>query len=774
MMTAKKWTLTSIQARGYCGIGSLPQLVDFDRPIAVITGANASGKSTWVSAIEWALFGEINYGKEFSVTELGGMGLQRYRAYMHQGCPETEVILQFRSGNSKMQWRRLRNRKQPKISNDKVACIVDGKQQEPNPENIFGLTRELFSRTISPCQGNLQALVSAEDKDRNAALDLLFGIEKINTLAAGLSRARRDLKPRLDRLELRLDGLTNKLRHYKAGREQAKSAAWQKALEAGLAENELSVDGGVALVNSISEALAVPLLKGAPTITLLQDAYDYLRTEADRQWSELPHQERLNRLQEVYNIVRQANSQWESALVAYRRNLERLSSDQVRIGTEAEVNRALAQSQLQLDDISRQVGAASSRAAALWAARDWLGEQESQGLEATDCPVCGKPEQIGVLGELVEEAIASLQGTKGLLQQLEAQKKAAKAALDTQKENQKSMERSAKEYQISANVALEQLSRTIEALETALDFWIASAPDSVEKPAFEKCRSALIQALETMEGLEAGQLNAEGLRAEIRKLLDSNRGEIPVAIAITQQEREKHSKTLASIRQRVLALDYLIQFLKAEAELVRQDGDRASREAIAARSQLEEVRTGQKTLDAIVKVAGEVFQSMAEERVGAISGKFNGWFEKMSQHDSLTKARIEVESSKSGGIVKNIYKLRASDQSGSWSASPGPMLSGGYQTILSIAALLAMAEVEGGGHQLGFLALDEPTQNLDPEMAKVLGKALGIDLPAPQIILTTTNESFVEAIENFAGADKVRVVRLNPWTAKEGTSLRVD
>lgn len=773
-MTAKKWTLTSIQARGYCGIGSVPQLVDFDRPIAVITGANGSGKSTWVSAIEWALFGELNYGKEFSVTDLAGMGLQRYRVYMHQGCPESEVILQFRSGNSKMQWRRLRSRKQPKPHHDKVACIVDGKKKEPNPENIFGLTRELFSRTIAPCQGNLQALVSAEDKERNAALDLLFGIEKINTLAAGLSRARRDLKPQLDRLELRLDGLSNKLRHYKAAREQAKSAAWQKALEAGLAESDISLDGGAALVNSISGALSVPLLKGAPTITLLQDAYDYLRSEADRQWSELPHQERLNRLQEVYNILGQANSQWESALAAYRRTLERLSSDEKRIGTEAEVNRALAESQRQLDDITGQIGAASSRAAALWAARDWLGEQGSPAVGDIDCPVCGKSEQIGVLGELVGEAIASLQGANGLLQQLEAQKKVAKAILDTHKENQKSMERSAKEYQIAANVAQEQLNSAIEALETALDLWISLAPDSVEQPAFQQCRRALMQALETMEGLEVGQLNAEGLRLEMRKLLDSNTGKLPHAIAVTQQEREKHGKTVASIRQRVLGLDYLIQFLKAEAELARQDGDRAGREAIAARSRLEEVKTGQKTLEAIVKVAGEVFQSMAEERVGAISGKFNDWFERMSQHDRLTKARIDVESSKSGGIVKNIYKLRASDSTGSWSAAPGPMLSGGYQTILSIAALLAMAEVEGGGHQLGFLALDEPTQNLDPEMAKLLGKALGIDLPTPQIILTTTNESFVEAIESFAGADRVRVVRLNPWTAKEGTSLRVD
>ena len=774
-MITKKWTLTSIQARGYCGIGPQPQMVEFDRPIVVITGANGSGKSTWVSAIEWALFGELNYGKEFSVTDLAGMGLQRYRVYIHQSCSETEIILQFRSGNSTMEWRRLRSRKQPKTNNDKVTCIVDGKNLEPNAENFFGLTRELFSRTISPCQGNLQALASSEDKERNAALDLLFGIEKINTLAAGLSRARRDLKPRLDRLELRLDGLTNKMRHYKAGREQAKNAAWQKALAAGLNGSEISLDGGTALVNSISEALSVPPIEGKPSLSLLEDAYDYLRSEADRQWSELPHQERLNRLQEVYNILGQANSQWESAVAAYRKTWERLSNDEKRIGTEAEVNRAIVESQRELDDIASQISAASSQAAALWGARDWLGEQNGGDGGDVNCPVCGKPEQIGVLSELVEDAIAVLQGANGRLQQLEAQKNAAKTTLDIHKENQKSLERSAKEYQIAANVASEQLNSKIEALEKALDFWISHRPDSVEQPAFQQCRNALMQALETIEKLEQkGELNADALRAEMRKLLDSNKGEISVAIAITQQERETHSKTLASIRQKVLALDYLIQFLKAELELARQDGNRVGREVIAARARLEEIKTGQKTLEAIVKTAGEVFQSMAEEQVSAISGKFNDWFEKMSQHDRLKKARIEVESSKSGGIVKNIYKLRASDPTGSWYASPGPMLSGGYQTILSIAALLAMAEVEGGGHHLGFLALDEPTQNLDVEMTALLGKALGVNLPQEQIILTTTNESFVEAIEHFAGAEKVRVVRLNPWSAKTGTNFKVN
>ena len=88
-----------------------------------------------------------------------------------------------------------------------------------------------------------------------------------------------------------------------------------------------------------------------------------------------------------------------------------------------------------------------------------------------------------------------------------------------------------------------------------------------------------------------------------------------------------------------------------------------------------------------------------------------------------------------------------------------------------MAALCTLSEDEGSHTRLGLLALDEPTLSLDARLSTRMAAALGAHAAASRLLLTTTDDAFTEALTKGAGASKVRIVRLNEWTAAKGTHV---
>lgn len=99
------------------------------------------------------------------------------------------------------------------------------------------------------------------------------------------------------------------------------------------------------------------------------------------------------------------------------------------------------------------------------------------------------------------------------------------------------------------------------------------------------------------------------------------------------------------------------------------------------------------------------------------------------------------------------------------------MLSGGYQTALAVAALCALADPGVRGHGLDLLVLDEPTQNLDPELTELLAAAIVHAAPAGRTIVTTADGLFTQALERVAGGEAASVVRLGRWAEATGVAV---
>ncbi len=764
-MASDSWVLTSVEARGYGGIGGNAQTLKLDRPVVVLVGPNGSGKSTWVSAIEWALFGELAFGNDFSIDELRGNRAEAHRVYMHEGCDVTEVALRLRRGSSTMVWRRIRHRQRPQATHDEVTCTIDGVPVGTDPGEVLGITPDLFSRAVAPRQTSLQALISSEDSDRNAALDQLFGIERLNALTVGLSRARDELSRRVRELEQRFDAMASRLREEVARRFDRRLDARSKALEAGIDAGELTLEGARALIASLSRALSVDLPTALGNISSLQTAHRHLGSAADQLWSRPGPQDRLNRLTRFSTAVEGARDRWQDALRDFKDASDAFEDLRDSIGSEEDVNKAVGKASAWLSDVDQQISAASKRAAVLAQARDWLREHEHALGDELDCPVCERPMVAQELEHLVDAAIESIQAEGGEIARLSEDRQKAEEALSGAKEKQRQLERATGDVCDAEEGALRRRGELVDALQTALGMWAAEVADDPEKPVVEECgRTKAVGQQPRRQGAE-GHEDDEALDAALRGTLTVGND----ALISTREELAKASKEAELLRERVIALQRLVEFLHAAEALDALDEDVAGDELTAARASLERIQEWRETLRMVTSVAGDVSVAVAEQRVAAVSPKINEWFGRISRHDRLKGARVYVATSRTAGVVRNAYRVRAVDPAGSWEVAPGPMLSGGYQTVLTVAALCALADVDAGGHQLGLLILDEPTQSLDPEMSQQMGNVLGVSAPAPTTVVTTTDKAFADAVVQAAGAGRSKLVPLKRWTAAQGT-----
>lgn len=755
-MAEQRWVPAAVELRGYGGVGANSFEFELDRPLIVLTGPNGSGKSTIVSAIEWALFGNLALGGDFDITDLKGGGPGPHLVYLNRSCDEAEVAVRFEGDGSSLVWRRTRRLATPRAKDDIVECMIDGRPVEADPLALLGVTPELYCRAIAPRQASLIALVSLESKDRNAALDRLFGIEELNLLAEGLSNAKLKFPRSLKELEGRLDQAESGLREEITRRFDRRAKARDDALEAGIEKARLSLEGCRSLAATLARELALSAAPEEAELPQLRALHNQLVEAADAAWSRPEPQNRWDRLTGVQGILeRDAPALWKRARADRDEARNRLKTLRVQLGTEAEVEAQLHRADAQLGQAEQELSAANERGATLKRAREWLNQHEHPSGEELGCPVCERPILATELAGVVKTALSGLERSDGTIARLVAKADEASAMREASAADKGRLDRAVQEFDDKERDVTSRRSSLPEALKAALEPWRARKPDDVEARTVELLREALDNAATADDGLLAQQFgNIANACGEARSRTD--------------EELQQAGQLGRERRQRVIALERLLDFLQAAERLDALDVDVSGVELAQARNCLGAAHQAGGVLYKVAASAGEVAEVEAKARTDGVATQLNAWFGRVSMHDRLKGARIDVQTSRIGGRLRNAYRLRAVDPGGSWEAAPGPMLSGAYQTLLAVAALCALPGA--AGRRLDLLVLDEPTLNLDPKLTERLGKALAAAVPATRTVVATADPTLSRAIQEAAG-ERVRVVELGPWT--EAAGIRV-
>jgi DNA repair exonuclease SbcCD ATPase subunit len=331
----------------------------------------------------------------------------------------------------------------------------------------------------------------------------------------------------------------------------------------------------------------------------------------------------------------------------------------------------------------------------------------------------------------------------------------ARAALEATVAHKEQLDQAALELNGQEQEVAGRRSKLPEAVEEALEPWRAKKPDEVEQRTVELLREVLDAAATGDEGFLDRQLS--NLASACNE-----------ALSRTDEELRQAGPLVQQARSRVIELERLLDFLQATERLDALDADVSGAELAQARDSLGDAHWAGDVLAKVAAAAGEVAETEAKARTAAVATNLDKWFGRVGMHDRLKGARIDVQTTRAGGRLRNSYRLRAVDQGGSWQAAPGPMLSGAYQMLLAVAALCALADA--AGRRLGLLVLDEPTLSLDPGLTERLGRALAIAVPTARTVVTTAEPAFARAIMERAG-ERVRLVELGPWIETAGIQV---
>lgn len=397
-------------------------------------------------------------------------------------------------------------------------------------------------------------------------------------------------------------------------------------------------------------------------------------------------------------------------------------------------------------------------------ARHWLEARDVESKAELDCPVCERPIQSTELKAVVSAALEVLTAENGRVAELgEAHTEATSAVEDLERiievvarQREKVNKLRAGELRLATGIVVEIRKMAAGGL---------SEGDEIAAP--------VATSLSVLNKL-VGDVAAEDLDAfpsdDVNAALGRLQGLVATAQQRTAKEVAEAGSSARALRERVVALEKAVAFLEADLSLNALDGVVAGTELNEALASLGAVDAQLDTLEAVLRTAEQVSESEAKARIDVIAPLLGEWFGRLSRHDSLRSAEIAVTTSRAGGSSKNSYTICATSDDG-WRTSSAPTLSGGYQSVLAVAALCTLSEDEGSHTRLGLLALDEPALSLDARLSTRMAAAMGAHAAASRLLLTTTDDAFAEALTTGAGASKVRVIRLNEWTATKGTHV---
>tara|TARA_R110000868_G_scaffold242548_1_gene498080 strand:- start:50043 stop:53309 length:3267 start_codon:yes stop_codon:yes gene_type:complete len=191
-----KLTLTNITSlRGV-------HVLDFNEALGeeelfAITGATGSGKSSLLTAITLALYG--NTYKTLNQWE-----------YVTQDEEEASIDLEFKSNGISYRalWRCRKHVDKHGVLRPKYSreLLANGEMTDRPIEDVVGLNFEQFKKTIILNQGQFADFLTASFSDRKAILENLAGAELLSKLSKTLKEKVKTIGSTVSELEARLDG----------------------------------------------------------------------------------------------------------------------------------------------------------------------------------------------------------------------------------------------------------------------------------------------------------------------------------------------------------------------------------------------------------------------------------------------------------------------------------------------------------------------------------------------------------------------------------------
>lgn len=721
-----KLRIKEIRVEGFRGVNSFVTM-SCAKPATLLVAPNGRGKTSLLGAIEWCLFGKLNYQPKENLTNDELVNLHHPR-----GQAKVEVVLVDGAGEVVVsRERKVRKRETILRLTDASGRKTEAKEAEAQLFQLIGLTWEDFSRAVFLHQESIRGLLTDDPEDRDAALDRLFGLEKLRNVSAAIPMkvvmgAVEEVKRKTERATDRLEGAADQL-------EEQRAKHLSDAKDLGFTEKELTFDNGKKLANDLrgdlENAAKENAFKLPPTEPVDDvDALERLARRAKEATKQIrlgvakssPASETTDRL----NGLDLCGKALEGALEAEGESKRALRDHEKEWGDAERITKKSQEQRAQMEALQEKLQGLDARDRVVSAAVEYL--------EATphlkNCPVCAQGIDPHRVFRNLKQKVQT--GTAKEIQHLQDEIAAAQEDVENLKEAARDDARLRKDLQTATKAVGKALQKLQVVLPEASD--LANA-----NPVLEKERERLHKHLERLSKVH-----------------------------------ERREAALQAIDDQVDRLRGLHKFLKTEAKfetLSEKKADEAE-EDDPLQKELQGLLGLQDSLQAISTAITEVAKGLATTAVEGSRESIAAYYRRLCNHPYFDGLRIQTEEKNIRGALRNTYTISTVATRDGKESLASSRLSTGQMNCVALSIYLALTNVLT--HRLGFIILDDPSQNLDADHKVALARLLKELQTSTQLLIATQDTEMQEILQREFPAPDSTHYQLN-WHPTNGTSLAV-
>jgi len=708
------WWLKTLTIKGFRGYVESRSL-EVSEPFVLLEGPQRSGKSSTVTAVEWALFGDEIAKKQIGIDERKGWQVR------NRGAPEARVEMVLGRGTDTLKVVRSDRRRR---SSPNFYFELNGVQSRDEGElrALLGIEPKDYFSSVHLHQEVIRALLTETPASRREMLDRLLGLSELRNIIDGIKAAK--LREALKDADQKFEGIEQTLNALVTSKRREIEQAKEVGMEKGLGPDDFSQSAATRICKEIKTALssfakesglAAPSLP-SPTSVEARAQFPTLGREALRSLrDEQPDLERQKQLRARQLDLQTLQQDYEAAT----RRLGELKTEKEQIcqsdgNQETLGNRISSELEPKLRDARNRANEVNRRVSTIQEAIKYFEALDTTARAEVRCPVC--EELVENVQHLQVHLSEILEGFGEDLAPIEEEIELHEAEIKRLQELIVKLE----ELDIKIGAQSEQVANQISNVEAELDRKIKDTEDP----------AALLRA------------ELANIEEDLEKL----------AAAV----RESNQK-LNAVEDSIIGLEQVLKVLELEADIVGLLDVTESEEyqkVQDAKLALEEFAAD---LDLIRQAVEAVLQESATAKLEEAGERIDEIFGELANRPDFSGLEIDPSSFEIF-VVENGERLPAL-----------AILNQGDMNCAAISVFLGLSTAPGISHKLGFVILDDPSQSLDSVHEANLVRIINT-LPEDRQVWISTSEGHLAGLARADITSKKKCYKFEPWSDATGAS----
>ena len=722
----QKYSIQSIEIEGFRGVNE-KKFFDFDKSLVFLFGNNGFGKSSVLGAIEWCLFGDLAYIRYMESRTKDEL----INTFNLDGKCKVKISLKYNNEIYTLtREKELGTRDSSIILKTPHEELAD-EEAQAKCFTLFSLSFDDFYRAVYLHQESVRGLLTDDPKERDESMDRLFGLERMRDIVESVPL--KDIKDTIEDLQNKKEKIEGKTKGAIAQCESDLKKLEEEAEEYNLSKDKQTLDYG--------KKLAVKLITELNNVAKQHNLF----------LPEINTPEETKDLNSVALKIKYNLNEYRKSIVEVSEfsKLTKKKTEFENLSGKLEENKEEAKEQeTELKKITKEYGKSEEITANIKKSEDEITKLDEKrkntnvkfrliedAIECLDlttdeiCPVCSSEiDRIKLIKKLKSE-IENAQQKE--IKQIDATIKKLKEDVDKNEE--------ALEY-------LKKINKRVEDL------------DKVKKKIFDEISELLEQKYSDEKDIMLKmEKEFEKLDSEIKK---------------SQKIYEKREEEFQKIEEESEKLKTIYKVIKKREEFneIKVISPEEDKEVGNLKEGIGSLGLFEKQLNEIISSMTNIQIDLATEMIEKSAKNIKRLYSLLCNHPYYDNLQINVRPRNVKGYIKNSYIIKAFNSSENKETIVSTRFSTGQMNCVALSVYLSLSKVLP--HKLGFLILDDPTQNLDVQHKEALCKVLKEIKEDGQIIIATQDDELQKMLSSKTseGNDKLVYV-FEGWDNRKGPKI---